>query len=89
MAWRSTSVSGGYDRPGSIIDRTMPLLPGTRLGPYEVVRLIGSGGMGQVYLADDPRLHRRVALKLLPQEFAADPDRRTRFEREARAAAAL
>lgn len=67
----------------------MPLKPSTRLGPYEVVALIGSGGMGEVYHARDTRLKRDVAIKVLPSEFSADPDRLRRFEQEARAAAAL
>src|SRR5262245_52068287 len=67
----------------------MPLAPGDRLGPYEVVRLIGAGGMGEVYRALDTRLDRTVAIKVLSTQFAGDPDRRARFEREARAVAAL
>jgi serine/threonine protein kinase len=67
----------------------MPLAPGVRLGPYELLRLIGSGGMGEVYRGRDTRLDRTVAIKLLPEEFACNPDRRTRFEREARAVASL
>ncbi|MHC5210910.1 MAG: protein kinase domain-containing protein [Planctomycetota bacterium] len=59
------------------------------LGPYELVRLIGKGGMGEVHLARDTKLDREVALKLLPRELAEDPERRARFLREARAAAAL
>jgi len=63
----------------------MPLTPGTRLGPYEVVAPLGSGGMGEVYRARDSRLGREVAIKVLPDEFARDAERRARFEREARA----
>jgi serine/threonine protein kinase len=66
------------------------ILPaGTRLGPYEVQALVGSGGMGEVYRARDTRLNRTVAIKLIPQALASDPARRQRFEREARAVALL
>jgi Tol biopolymer transport system component len=67
----------------------LPLTPGTRLGAYEVTAKIGEGGMGQVYRARDTRLGRDVALKILPDAFAADLDRIARFEREARTLAAL
>ena len=67
----------------------MPIAAGTHVGAYQVVRLLGMGGMGEVYLALDTRLDRRVALKLLPPDVAGDPLRRARFEREARLAAAL
>ena len=67
----------------------MSLASGVRLGPYEVLRLIGAGGMGEVYRARDTRLDRTVAIKILSPEFALDPDRRARFEREARVVAAL
>ena len=67
----------------------MPLIPGTLLGPYEILSALGAGGMGEVYKARDPRLARDVALKVLPLSFAADPSRLHRFEREARAVAAL
>ena len=66
----------------------MPLTPGTKLGPYQIVSALGSGGMGEVYRAEDLRLHRTVAIKILPPE-AATSDRVARFEREARAASAL
>ena len=62
---------------------------GTRLGPYEILEQLGAGGMGEVYLAQDTRLGRRVAVKVLPAAFAGDADRLARFELEARAAAAL
>src|SRR5688572_2027652 len=67
----------------------MHLAPGTRFGVYEIVSIIGAGGMGEVYRAHDTRLQRDVALKVLPASFAADPERIARFEREARALAAL
>jgi serine/threonine protein kinase len=63
--------------------------PGTRLGPYTIVRSIGAGGMGEVYRAHDARLGRDVAIKVLPPDVADDPDRLRRFELEARAAASL
>jgi serine/threonine protein kinase len=62
---------------------------GTRLGPYEIVAPIGVGGMGEVYRARDTRLGRDVAIKVLPAEFAADPERLRRFEQEAKAVAGL
>ena len=67
----------------------MPLSSGARLGPYEILSAIGAGGMGEVYKARDTRLDRVVALKVLPAGFAADPERRHRFELEARAVSAL
>ena len=67
----------------------MPLAAGVRLGPYEIGGSIGAGGMGEVYRARDPRLGRAVAIKVLPQHLASDPDALARFEREARAVAAL
>ena len=67
----------------------MPLSPGSRLGPYEIVSAIGAGGMGEVWRAKDPRLGRDVAIKVLPASFSADADRLRRFEQEARAAGIL
>ena len=67
----------------------MPIDEGTRLGRYEIRSKIGAGGMGEVYLAEDTRLHRKVALKILPAEVAANKDRMRRFNQEATAAAAL
>ena len=67
----------------------MPLTPGARLGPYEILSAIGAGGMGEVYRARDTRLKRDVALKVLPQSFAHDPDRLARFQREAEVLASL
>ncbi len=67
----------------------MSLQPGTRLGPYEVTALIGSGGMGEVYRAKDTKLNRDVALKVLPGLFADDPERLARFQREAKVLTSL
>jgi serine/threonine protein kinase len=67
----------------------MALVPGTKLGAYEVVATLGRGGMGEVYRARDPKLQREVALKVLPASFAADRDRIARFQREARVLASL
>jgi eukaryotic-like serine/threonine-protein kinase len=67
----------------------MIITPGTRFNHYEVVSQLGAGGMGEVYLAEDPRLGRQVAIKVLPAEFAKDSDRLRRFEQEARATSAL
>ena len=67
----------------------MPLSPGSRLGHYDVTALIGEGGMGQVWQAADTQLNRQVALKILPDAFAADPERLARFTREAKILASL
>src|SRR6202140_5570321 len=67
----------------------MNLAPGTKLGPYEIVSLLGTGGMGEVYRARDSRLRREVAIKVLPQALSLDADRMRRFEQEALATAAL
>ena len=67
----------------------MSLSPGTRLGPYEIVSALGAGGMGEVYRARDTRLHRDVAIKVLPDLLAGDPERLARFQREANVLASL
>ena len=67
----------------------MALAPGTRLGHYDVTALLGEGGMGQVWQATDTQLNRQVALKILPDAFAADPDRLARFTREAQILASV
>jgi len=67
----------------------MSLSTGDRLGPYEIGAPLGVGGMGEVYRARDKRLEREVAIKVLPKEFASDPERLSRFEREAQLLAAL
>src|SRR5512143_1120995 len=67
----------------------MSLSSGTKLGPYEILAPLGSGGMGEVYRARDTRLKREVAVKLLPERLSGDREYRARFEREARAVAAI
>jgi serine/threonine-protein kinase len=67
----------------------MSLAPGTRLGPYEIATALGAGGMGEVYRAHDASLDRNVAIKILPDAFARDPDRLARFQREAKVLASL
>jgi serine/threonine protein kinase len=67
----------------------MTLASGSKLGPYEIVGPLGTGGMGEVYRARDKKLGRDVAIKVLPREFAADPARMARFEREAKLLASL
>src|SRR2546428_1999242 len=67
----------------------MPLAPGTRLGPYEISAPLGAGGMGEVYRALDTRLDRTVAIKVLPQRLSESAEALSRFEREAKAVAAI
>src|SRR5260370_7411198 len=67
----------------------MPLSAGTRLGPYEILAPIGAGGMGEVYRAQDRRLGRHVAIKILPAKFTSDQNRVRRFVQEAKTASAL
>jgi serine/threonine protein kinase len=67
----------------------MPLAAATRLGPYEIVALIGAGGMGEVYRATDTNLGRQVAIKVLPEAFAQDAERVALFDREAKTLASL
>ena len=67
----------------------MQLDTGSRLGTYEIIGLLGAGGMGEVYRATDTKLNRQVAIKVLPELYASDPDRVARFHREAQAVAAL
>src|SRR5262247_527349 len=91
-----------HEREGSFIDSPIFAGPegltndednespvGRRIGPYQVVSLLGQGGMGKVYLSEDIRLERKVALKVLPAAVTQDPDRLLRFEREAKATSAL
>jgi len=73
----------------TLLSSAMPLTPGTRLGPYEIISPLGAGGMGEVYKAKDTRLGRDVAIKVLPQQLAATPEQRARFEREARSVSQL
>jgi serine/threonine protein kinase len=67
----------------------MPLAPGTKLGPFEILGPLGAGGMGEVYRAKDTRLDRSVAIKILPAQFSMDPVRKQRFEREAKTISGL
>ena len=67
----------------------MSLAVGSRVGPYEILSALGAGGMGEVYRARDTKLNRDVALKVLPDSFANDPDRLARFQREAQVLASL
>ena len=67
----------------------MALTSGTRLGPYEILSVLGSGGMGEVYRATDTNLKRQVAIKVLPQTVSGDPERLARFQREAEVLALL
>jgi serine/threonine protein kinase len=95
--WKSRGLAQGL-RPKAVgaaragaarITRTLSLTPGRRLGSYEILSALGAGGMGEVYRATDTRLGRDVALKLLPEAFASDPERLSRFEREAKVLASL
>jgi len=67
----------------------MPLVPGSKLGPYEIVSPLGAGGMGEVYRARDTRLERTVAIKILTAQVSKDPIRKQRFEREAKTISGL
>src|SRR5215471_18037086 len=80
-------VSEGHSR--AIITPLMPLAAGTQLGPYQITAPLGAGGMGEVYRANDTKLKREVALKVLPELFANDAQRMARFEREAQFLASL
>lgn len=81
------SVAGSVRSPLQPIP--MAVSVGTRLGAYEITGVLGAGGMGEVYRARDSRLQRDVALKVLPDLFAADPERLARFQREAQVLASL
>ena len=78
-----------YNPPTFCRNLPLALAAGSKLGPYEILSLVGAGGMGEVYRARDPRLGREVAIKVLPPERMADENRRRRFVQEARAASAL
>src|SRR2546425_411189 len=102
LAVQIESLFAAHDQAGSFIESfpneeatvdlvDLPIEPmiGQQIGPYKVISLIGRGGMGEVYLAQDSRLGRKVALKLLRSEFTQNEDRLRRFQQEARAASAL
>ena len=76
-------------RRSGVFGENMTLSIGTRIGPYEIQVALDAGGMGEVYRACDSRVNRSVALKILPELFAADPDRLARFKREAHVLASL
>src|SRR5438067_11309829 len=87
--WAEFLSRGAMAAAGDMGSTTIGLKAGTRIGPYEVVSMVGAGGMGEVYCARDTRLGRNVAIKVLPPAFMADADRLARFEREARVLASL
>jgi serine/threonine protein kinase/Tol biopolymer transport system component len=84
----NTGLAAPVREIAALLPRAQPA-PGDRIGPYEVLSLIGRGGMGEVYRARDTKLKRDVALKILPPEFARDPERLARFQREAEVLASL
>ena len=86
---RAARPPGDFGYVSELCDLAPTLTPGSRVGPYDVGPLRGAGGMGEVYRAHDTRLHREVALKVLPESFALDPERLARFKREAQVLAAL
>ena len=86
---RTSTVGGHVSWPYNPADPFMALAPGVRLGPYEIHSAIGAGGMGEVWKARDTTLGRDVALKILPEHLALDPDRLARFKREAQILASL
>src|SRR5262245_27067675 len=89
-ASRCSSARGGEPGRCAVYSpHLMPLAPGTRLGPYEILSSIGAGGMGEVYKARDSRLDRAVALKVIQSAAADSAEMRERFEREAKAISAL
>src|ERR1700756_431583 len=97
ICWEVLSLLKSAETAGSFLDnpatawsaQRLTLEHGNKLGQFEILEVIGRGGMGDVYRARDLRLQREVALKVLPQAFACDPERVLRFEREAKAAGSL
>lgn len=91
-AWRAARIDPAVAlmaAHGRHYNRRMSLAVGMRVGPYDLVAPVAHGGMGQVWRARDPRLARDVAIKVLPDAFAVDPDRLARFERESQVLASL
>jgi serine/threonine protein kinase len=88
-SWAARAAEALLEERSRLQPFAVPLTPGARLGPYEIAAPIGAGGMGEVYKARDTRLDRTVAIKILPAAIPDDADQRARFEREARAVAAL
>src|SRR6267142_5913497 len=87
---RSPIIHQVIDRSRAMLNSPlMPILPNTRLGTYEILEPLGAGGMGEVYRARDTRLGREVAVKVLPEAVAGNPDRQARFEREAKTVSSL
>src|SRR6266850_5475789 len=84
-----SSLGETSQRRNPVIGVTVRPEPGMRVGPYEIISLLGTGGMGEVYLARDTKLKRDVAIKALPEEFSRDASRIARFQREAEVLASL
>src|SRR5213593_2746403 len=87
--FRLLIATSRYRNPYTFLEKGAMLEAGTQLGPYQIITALGAGGTGEVYPARDSRLDRQVAIKVLPEHLAQDPEALARFEREAKAVAAL